>query len=88
MQQPGTKRTGNINLPNSAPVPNSAAIAASNASKRTTNINLPKSPTSKPREDIFTSTPPGGKPYGNKKPLPKPGTPAARNAPMRDEPLF
>ena len=34
------------------------------------------------------STPPGGKPYGNKKPLPKPGTPAARNAPMRDEPLF
>ncbi|MBU88820.1 MAG: hypothetical protein CMA57_00230 [Euryarchaeota archaeon] len=39
-------------------------------------------------EDIFTSTPPGGKPYGNKKRLPKPGTPAARNAPMRDEPLF
>ncbi|MBU88819.1 MAG: hypothetical protein CMA57_00225 [Euryarchaeota archaeon] len=39
--QSDTKRTGNINLPNSAPVPNSAAIAASNASKRTTNINLP-----------------------------------------------
>ena len=60
--------------------------------KRTGNINLPKGGTGtapKSRgEDIFTSTPPGGKPYGNKKSLPKPGTPAAKNAPMRDEPLF
>ena len=60
--------------------------------KRTGNINLPPKSTGaarKPRgEDIFTSTPPGGKPYGNKKPLPKPGTPAAERAPMRDEPLF
>ena len=48
------------------------------------------------KEDIFTSTPPGGKAYGNaakpapklKKPLPKPGTPAAKNAPDREEVLF
>ena len=76
--QSGTVRTPNINLPRGG---------GAGAGGRPT--SAPAKPRGESRgEDIFTSTPPGGKPYGNKKKLPAPGTQAAKNAPLRDEPLF